>query len=517
MKTRFVFLFFFLLPFFLSTPNSTAAAQIRQIKYGMTVDGTLTPDVPAHEWMFGGGQGDVVTIGMDAVSDVHSGPPDTLLTLTSPAGTVLARDIGGDGTSARIENFLLPQAGPYLITTTTISRELTLRYQLSLMGEQATVTPEPVIPALKNVDPDQGLAGSQLALVLRGVGFSQIGSLQRVALGGLEIPVLEFTFVSDEQVQAVIAIPPKVPGGEREISFFFEEYGFDFPFSVSTEPGDEGPPGEEPGDDEQPPAEPGDEEPPGESSGDDEQPPEEPADEDPSGEEPGDDEQLPGEPGDEELPPEEPPAEEPEGEQPGSQAPATSVPTVLPTFIGRVTVVTVIVEQRVPQPDSATPTPQATVEPTPTPTATVEASAVDQLAVGPSALEREPKAPAPSSTPVAAPEINEAAGAATEIPLLYAAAVLFLSLGSAAIWRWLRTPANSAGLGEAMPPVSPPPPSSPPSAPPPRLRFKHDWSVGGLSLDTGGKPLTLNVDIRFRNGVARTVRRVEVHASSLVG
>ncbi len=512
MKTRFVLLLFFLLPFFLSTPDSTAAAQIRQIKYGMTVDGTLTPDVPAHEWMFGGGQGDVVTMRMDAVSDAYSGLPDTLLTLTSPAGTVLARDIGGDGTSARIENFLLPETGPYLITTTTISRELTLRYQLSLIGQEATVTPEPVIPALNNVDPDQGLAGSQLALILQGVGFSQIGSLQRVALGGSEIPVLDFAFVDDEQVQAVIAIPLEVPIGEQEISFFFEEEAFDFPFSVSTDSGDEAPPSEEPGDDEQPPAEPGD----------DEQPPAEPGDEEQPPTEPGDEEQPPAEPGDEEPPPaeaggEEPAVEESVGEQPGNQAPATPVPTVLPTFIERVTVVAVIVEQRVPGPAGATPTPLATVEPTPTPRATVEATAVEQIVIGPTAPVRKNEEPAPNNTPVALPGIDEAEVPATEIPLLYAAALLFLSLGSAAIWRWLSAPSKSVGMGEATPPVSPPPPSPPPVAPPPKLRFKHDWSAGGVSLDMGHKSLTLNVDIRIRNGMARNVQRVEVHASSLIG
>lgn len=133
MKTRFVLLLLVLLPFTLSAPDTTAAAQGNQIDYGMTVEEILTSRMPQHAWVFRGSQGDVVTIEMNAVSDPDFTGLDTRLILEFEDGTFLAEDDdGGEETNSRIDGFRLPEDGDYVIIATSFSGEEAGRYRLSL-------------------------------------------------------------------------------------------------------------------------------------------------------------------------------------------------------------------------------------------------------------------------------------------------------------------------------------------------------------------------------------------------
>lgn len=592
MKTKFVLFLFVLLPSLLFTPDTTAAAQIGEIEYGMTVEEVLTPDMPAHDWKFGGFQGDVVTIQMDALLDSGPGLPDMLLILVSQAGAELATADGGDEASARIEMFELPDTGAYYITATTYSKESSGRYQLGLdfvdgpaqtsraieyvgsinygqsvsaelapdvvahlwefggrqgdeiaiamdaLDEQldpllllltmsegelqafltlpqeqlefldgaaaeygyllagnndrgedrnavipsfflpadgryfivatscctghsagpyqlaleliprkVTVTVPPIIPELHNVDPAQGQQGSQLPLSLTGVGFSEIGILQGVALGVLEIPFEDLTLVSDELLNITILIPQDAPAGEQALSFFFENFAFDFPFLV-TEP-----------------------------------------------------------------PPTETETPEPTVTEPVGQTPATAVPVVIPSPV-------TVTPSPIPPPTvtptatpsataTATPTPSATATAMPTPSATVVPTATPSATVEPTATSErgteEPTGIAASATPA----VTNGRDEEPQIPLFYAVLFFVVSLGGPVVLGRLKASVKPfLTAGENAPP--------PPAPPPPRLRFKHDWRVRGVSIDTGGKALTLNMDIRFRLGVARNAQRVEIHGSSLI-
>ncbi|MBN1179269.1 MAG: PPC domain-containing protein, partial [Anaerolineae bacterium] len=88
------------------------AAAERTIAYGETQTGELSHDVPEEYWSFEGNAGDAVSIsmvGLGALSDTY------LELYDSSGGWLTSDDDSGDGLSAFIGGFILPETGTYRI------------------------------------------------------------------------------------------------------------------------------------------------------------------------------------------------------------------------------------------------------------------------------------------------------------------------------------------------------------------------------------------------------------------
>lgn len=256
-------------------------AQARRIEYrgpigyGERVAAELTPEISAHIWEFEGGQGHEISIALTAF-DGELDPFLLLLTMseaeleaffslsddeladleavTAERGLLLERDDdGGEANNALIPSFVLPADGRYfLVATSCCTGDSAGPYELvvDLLGVQEDPSPEPTrpivtetpkppetFPELHAVFPQEGEADSELDITLEGEGFSQLGPLTDVAIGGVELPVLDFEVVSDQIIEISVLIPDDAPIGVQEISFFFVNAGFDGPFTVVEQDG----------------------------------------------------------------------------------------------------------------------------------------------------------------------------------------------------------------------------------------------------------------------------------------
>lgn len=89
---------------------------------------------------------------------------------------------------------------------------------------------------LYELSPQEGELGSEVFLRLDGEGFDNLGELREVSIDGIVIPVINDAIVSNQLIEMTIEITENVPVGVREISFFYENGGFDATFTV-LEPG----------------------------------------------------------------------------------------------------------------------------------------------------------------------------------------------------------------------------------------------------------------------------------------
>ncbi len=80
---------------------------------------------------------------------------------------------------------------------------------------------DPSLPTLTAVEPAQGLPGQELELSLVGSGLLQVARLQAAALGGQELPVLDFENVSDEVLRVRLRLPEEITGQGQEIAFLW--------------------------------------------------------------------------------------------------------------------------------------------------------------------------------------------------------------------------------------------------------------------------------------------------------
>jgi hypothetical protein len=240
------------------------------IGYGERMVAPLPPEVVAHVWMFEGAEGDEIAIAMNALTE-ELDPYLLLLEMSDadleeffalsdeemeelPAAAEergLIRDLNDDraeDTNALIPFYVLPASGRYyIVATSCCTGSSSGRYELILdvMGRQEPGDPDPLAPELRSFAPREGRAGSELIVSLEGAGLSELGSPLGVAIDGLEIQILDFVLVNDRRLDMAIFIPEETPLGEREISFFFENAGFDGPFVV-FEPQEPPEPGESP-------------------------------------------------------------------------------------------------------------------------------------------------------------------------------------------------------------------------------------------------------------------------------
>ncbi|MBE9472987.1 MAG: hypothetical protein IMY75_12895, partial [Chloroflexi bacterium] len=100
------------------------------LTYGETMSATLEPGT-RHHWLFEGGEGDVVTISMIAVSEGM----DTYLELFAPDGVrVMSDDDGGGEANAEISAFELPMGGTYRIIARGYDDVDVGEYELALTG-----------------------------------------------------------------------------------------------------------------------------------------------------------------------------------------------------------------------------------------------------------------------------------------------------------------------------------------------------------------------------------------------
>ncbi len=100
------------------------------LTYGETMSATLEPGT-RHHWLFEGGEGDVVTISMTAVSE----DMDTYLELFAPDGVrVMSDDDGGGEANAEISAFELPMSGTYRIIARGYDDVDVGEYELALTG-----------------------------------------------------------------------------------------------------------------------------------------------------------------------------------------------------------------------------------------------------------------------------------------------------------------------------------------------------------------------------------------------
>ena len=100
------------------------------LTYGETMSATLEPGT-RHHWLFEGGERDVVTISMTAVSE----DMDTYLELFAPDGVrVMSDDDGGGEANAEISAFELPMSGTYRIIARGYDDVDVGEYELALTG-----------------------------------------------------------------------------------------------------------------------------------------------------------------------------------------------------------------------------------------------------------------------------------------------------------------------------------------------------------------------------------------------
>lgn len=284
----FMLLCLLLAAFVASTASTVQAQQERGIEnrgpigYGDRVVGPLTPDIVAQVWQFEGRQGDEIAIAMNALTDeldpfvllLATGEADLqeMFTLsdeemshldaaTAERGFLLElNDDGGEDTNALISAFVLPADGPYtIVATSCCTGESSGRYELVLdfMGGQEPDGPQPVPPELQSYTPREGQAGTELIITLQGEGLSTLGDPADVIVGNVDVPVLDFAVVDDQTLQMALFLPPETPAGEQEVSFFFENGGFDGPFFVFGPDEEEPPDGAPPPPDDGPPSDTG--------------------------------------------------------------------------------------------------------------------------------------------------------------------------------------------------------------------------------------------------------------------
>lgn len=98
-------------------------------------------------------------------------------------------------------------------------------------------------PFLNGVSPQEGHPGEQLSITLDGGSFSRLGALQAVNISGVDAPLLDYNFASDQAIEALVRIPEDAPPGEGDITFSFENNDLNAYFVV-IQPS--APPAEEP-------------------------------------------------------------------------------------------------------------------------------------------------------------------------------------------------------------------------------------------------------------------------------
>lgn len=81
---------------------------------------------------------------------------------------------------------------------------------------------EPEAPILHRLTPQEGLLDTDIELLLEGEGFFQLGDLVGLTVAGVDIPVLDYAFISNESMAIVVYLPPDLPTEETGIAFFFE-------------------------------------------------------------------------------------------------------------------------------------------------------------------------------------------------------------------------------------------------------------------------------------------------------
>jgi hypothetical protein len=82
--------------------------------------------------------------------------------------------------------------------------------------------PDQGLPLLYGVSPQEGHPGQQLRITLDGEGLSGLGELQAIRISGVDTPLLDYHLNSDQALEALVRIAEDAPPGEGDIAFFFE-------------------------------------------------------------------------------------------------------------------------------------------------------------------------------------------------------------------------------------------------------------------------------------------------------
>lgn len=95
-----------------------------------------------------------------------------------------------------------------------------------------------VSPVLLRLTPREGIVNTDVRLHLEGEGFSGLGNLVGLAIGGVDAPVLDYVPESDTSMVIATHLPRDLPMGETRITFMFENGRFEEAFIVrGEEPG----------------------------------------------------------------------------------------------------------------------------------------------------------------------------------------------------------------------------------------------------------------------------------------
>ncbi len=97
-------------------------------------------------------------------------------------------------------------------------------------------------PVLLRLSPQEGLVDTDVRLSLEGDGFSRLGNLVGLTLGGMQVPILEYIPQSDASMVITTHLPRELPIGETRITFIFENGRLEETFFVrGAEQGPAGP------------------------------------------------------------------------------------------------------------------------------------------------------------------------------------------------------------------------------------------------------------------------------------
>jgi len=84
------------------------------------------------------------------------------------------------------------------------------------------------------MSPREGQMDREVEFVLEGENLYELGTLQRVEIGGIPLDVLDNGEESDQVAFVRVFLPPELPEGEQGVVFIYENYGYEDAFVVRS-------------------------------------------------------------------------------------------------------------------------------------------------------------------------------------------------------------------------------------------------------------------------------------------
>ncbi len=85
---------------------------------------------------------------------------------------------------------------------------------------------EPLAPSIYGYDPNEAQVDTDIEFTLEGYVLPELGGLQAILIGDIELPIYYYDLNSDETAVAGSYLPPEIPPGENRIIFYFENYRY---------------------------------------------------------------------------------------------------------------------------------------------------------------------------------------------------------------------------------------------------------------------------------------------------